>query len=89
MKFCYLLFISFLSLSLFSQVENKVESNTIKMNSLIIDHSKDQPKATISQYRIITLERDTTFVDTSLTIKKRIRIQLPPKRYFWVNAFCQ
>ena len=87
MKFCYLLFISFLSLSLFSQVENKVESNTIKMNSLIIDHSKDQPKATISQYRIITLERDTTFVDTSLTIKKEYEYNYLRRDIFGLMPF--
>ena len=66
-----LLFLVFLfSNSLFSQVENDSKLDTVKRASLIIDHKKDQPKATISQYRIITLERDTTFVDTSLTIKK-------------------
>lgn len=31
---------------------------------------KKQPKATYDQYRIVTLEKDTTYVDTSLTIKK-------------------
>lgn len=60
----------FFSLSLFSQVDNLVPLDTVKRQSLIVNHDKDQPKATISQYRIITLERDTTFVDTSLTIKK-------------------
>ena len=87
MKFCYLLFISFLSLSLFSQVENKVESDTIKRNSLIIDHTKDQPKATISQYRIITLERDTTFVDTSLTIKKEYEYNYLRRDIFGLMPF--
>lgn len=32
--------------------------------------AKVAPKASIDQYRIITLDRDTTFVDTSLTIQK-------------------
>lgn len=35
-----------------------------------VQKTKETPKAKISQYRIITLERDTTFVDTSLTIQK-------------------
>jgi hypothetical protein len=34
---------------------------------------KEDPKAPIDQYRIITLERDTTFVDTSLTIQSEYR----------------
>ena len=70
MKFRLLFLVFLISFSLFSQVENETKLDTVKRTSLIIDHKKDKPKATISQYRIITLERDTTFVDTSLTIKK-------------------
>jgi hypothetical protein len=70
MKFRLLYLVFLFSFSLYSQVENESKLDTVKRTSLIIDHKKDQPKATISQYRIITLERDTTFVDTSLTIKK-------------------
>ncbi|MSP84878.1 MAG: hypothetical protein EXR18_03515 [Flavobacteriaceae bacterium] len=87
MKFWYLFFIFFISFSLFSQIENKVESDTLKNNSLIIDHSKDQPKATISQYRIITLERDTTFVDTSLTIKKEYEYNYLRRDIFGLMPF--
>jgi hypothetical protein len=82
-----LLFIYFLSFSLFSQVENKVESDTIKRTSLILNHEKDQPKATISQYRIITLERDTTFVDTSLTIKKEYEYNYLRRDIFGLMPF--
>ena len=70
MKYRLLFLVFLISFSLFSQVENETKLDTVKRTSLIIDHKNDQPKATISQYRIITLERDTTFVDTSLTIKK-------------------
>ncbi len=70
MKVVLIFFICLISFSLFSQVENDSKLDTVKRASLIIDHKKDQPKAKISQYRIITLERDTTFVDTSLSIKK-------------------
>ncbi|NBW28753.1 MAG: hypothetical protein EBR38_09345, partial [Flavobacteriaceae bacterium] len=70
MKFRLLFLVFLISFSLFSQVNNGTRLDTVKRASLIIDHTNDQPKATISQYRIITLERDTTFVDTSLTIKK-------------------
>ncbi len=87
MKFCCFLFIYFFSLSLFSQVENKVESDTIKKNSLILNHEKDQPKASISQYRIITLERDTTFVDTSLTIQKEYEYNYLRRDIFGLMPF--
>jgi hypothetical protein len=70
MKIRLLVLVFLLSFSLFAQVGNETKLDTVKRASLIIDHKNDQPKATISQYRIITLERDTTFVDTSLTIKK-------------------
>ena len=34
------------------------------------DRPKENPKAPINMYRIVTLEKDTTYVDTSLTIHK-------------------
>lgn len=87
MKF-RLLFLAFLiSFSLYSQVENEIKLDTVKRTSLIIDHKKDQPKATISQYRIITLERDTTFVDTSLTIKKEYDYNYLRKDLFGLMPF--
>lgn len=87
MKFFYLLCISFASLSLYSQVENDLKSDTIKRKSLIIDHDNDPTKATISQYKIITLERDTTFVDTSLTIKKEYEFNYLRKDIFGLMPF--
>jgi hypothetical protein len=66
MKQAFFLIIFFVSFSVTAQVDEELE----KKKSLIVNHDNDKPKATISQYRIITLERDTTFVDTSLTIKK-------------------
>jgi hypothetical protein len=35
-----------------------------------IKKPKKEKVATIDQYRFITLERDTTYIDTSLTIQK-------------------
>ena len=70
MKIRLLVLVFLLPISIYSQIGNETKLDTVKRTSLIIDHKNDQPKATISQYRIITLERDTTFVDTSLTIKK-------------------
>ncbi|HEY6143128.1 MAG TPA: putative porin [Flavobacterium sp.] len=67
-----LFFLSFLllPLSLFSQQKAlNMFGFDSKYNS---SDSIKKPKkvATIDQYRVITLERDTTYIDTSLTIKK-------------------
>jgi hypothetical protein len=68
-----LFFLYFLTLStlLFSQEKktNELDFNS-KYNS---SDSIKKPKAkvaTIDMYRVVTLERDTTYIDTSLTIKK-------------------
>ena len=45
------------------------------------------PKATIDQYRIITVERDTTYVDTSLTIKKEYDYNYLRKDMFGLLPF--
>jgi hypothetical protein len=74
-------------LSLFSQVDNLEPLDSVKRNSLILNHEKDQPKASISQYRIITLERDTTFVDTSLTIKKEYEYNYLRRDIFGLMPF--
>ena len=87
MKVVLVSFFLFFSLSLFSQVDNLVPLDSVKRKSLIIDHTKDQPKATISQYRIITLERDTTFVDTSLTIKKEYEYNYLHRDIFGLMPF--
>ena len=43
--------------------------------------------ATIDQYRIITLQRDTTFVDTSLTIQKEYNFNYLRRDYFGMLPF--
>lgn len=55
---------------LFSQ---DIKSKEFDINSKYQQRSdtvKKQKSATIDMYRVITLERDTTYIDTSLTIKK-------------------
>ncbi|MFV7234585.1 putative porin [Flavobacterium sp. ZB4R12] len=68
--FFFFIFISFSSL-LFSQEKNSknLDSNS-KYNSSDSISKKQQPVATIDMYRVITLDRDTTYIDTSLTIQK-------------------
>ncbi|WP_293871777.1 putative porin [Flavobacterium sp.] len=55
------------------------------------DTSKDIPKkvakAAFNQYRIITLEKDTTYVDTSLTIKKEYEYNYLRKDIFGLLPF--
>ncbi len=43
--------------------------------------------ATIDMYRVITLERDTTYIDTSLTIKKLYSFNYLRKDTFGLLAF--
>lgn len=62
----------FIALPVFSQNEKKGNSNLGSLYRSLIDSTKSTNKkiATIDLYRIITLERDTTYLDTSLTIQK-------------------
>ena len=87
MKVVLICFLCFFSLSLFAQVDDLNPLDTINKKSLIVNHDKDQPKASISQYRIITLERDTTFVDTSLTIKKEYEYNYLRRDIFGLMPF--
>ena len=71
MRILFFLYFLVLPTFLFSQEKktNEIDFNS-KYNS---SDSIKKPKAkvaTIDMYRVITLERDTTYIDTSLTIKK-------------------
>ncbi|TBX65965.1 hypothetical protein EZL74_11340 [Flavobacterium silvisoli] len=48
---------------------------------------KKAPKAAYNQYRIITLQRDTTYVDTSLSIKKEYEYNYLRKDIFGLLPF--
>ncbi len=68
--FFFFIFLSFSSL-LFSQKKNSTNLDfDSKYNSSDSINKKQQPVATIDMYRVITLDRDTTYIDTSLTIQK-------------------
>ncbi len=64
-----------------------IKKDTAKFKSLRIDHSKDKPKAKFEQYRILTLERDTLYIDTSLTIKSMYRHNYLRKDIFGLMPF--
>lgn len=69
--FFLFLFLSFSTL-LFSQEKNSgnLDYNSKYNSSDSIKKPKKQKVATVDMYRFITLDRDTTYIDTSLTIQK-------------------
>ena len=87
---------------LFSQVKQKADTNAStgnKANTLKIT-GKDNAKsgdaaksiagdtiATIDKYKIITLDRDTTYVDTSLTIERDYKVNYLRKDNFGLLSF--
>ncbi len=85
----YLFFLLFFLSFFFSNAQSKDETKKApeEKKSLLIDHSKDKPKAKINQYRIISLAHDTTFVDTSLTIKKQYKFNYLRKDNFGLLPF--
>ena len=68
----------------FSQVKNDEKSLGTSDTKEI---PKKQPKAAYDQYRIITLQKDTTYVDTSLTIKKEYQYNYLRKDIFGLLPF--
>ena len=76
-------FLLFFSIG-FSQVQKE---NTPIGTTNSKDIEKKAPKATYDQYRIITLQRDTTYVDTSLTIKKEYEYNYLRKDIFGLLPF--
>lgn len=87
MRFFFLVVLLSFSSLLFSQVKNGKKPNIF--DNLIGRDSvkKNQPVATIDMYRAITLERDTTYIDTSLTIQKKYSHNYLRKDTFGLLAF--
>jgi Putative porin len=84
----YFIIIFFFTASLFAQEIdglNDVKKDTIRKS--LRDKPKENPKAPINQYQIITLERDTTYVDTSLTIQKDYKFNYLRRDNFGLLAF--
>jgi hypothetical protein len=85
-----LFFLYFLTLStlLFSQEKktNELDFNS-KYNSSDSIKKPKEKVATIDMYRVVTLERDTTYIDTSLTIKKLYSFNYLRKDTFGLMPF--
>ena len=84
MKYIFFLILFLINFCSFAQADKK---DTLKSKSLLIDHSKDKPKAKFDQYRIITLAHDTTYVDTTLTIQKLYKFNYLRKDNFGLLPF--
>lgn len=87
MKYLFLFLIIFKFTFCFSQDDDKLDADTLKKKSLLINHDKDKVKAKIDQYRIISYTHDTTFVDTSLTIQKEYKFNYLRKDTFGLLPF--
>ncbi|TRX20611.1 hypothetical protein FNW25_02510 [Flavobacterium franklandianum] len=87
MRISFLVVLLFCTTLLFSQEKNSDNSN-IPNNSMANDSLRiKKPVATIDMYRVITLERDTTYIDTSLTIQKKYSHNYLRKDLFGLLAF--
>ncbi|MBC7847178.1 MAG: putative porin [Flavobacterium sp.] len=86
-NFFFLCFLA-LPLTLFSQqkIQNLLGFDT-KYNSTDSIKKSKEKVATIDMYRVITLERDTTYIDTSLTIKKLYSFNYLRKDIFGLMPF--
>jgi hypothetical protein len=87
MRIFFLVVLLFCSSLLFSQEKNGKKPNILD-NLIGKDSLKaNEPVATIDMYRVITLERDTTYIDTSLTIQKKYSHNYLRKDNFGLLAF--
>ena len=69
MRIIYIIFFSILPLMLFSQARTVKDFSPSIDKKVLVDTAKAKI-ASIDLYRVITIDRDTTYVDTSLTIQK-------------------
>ncbi|RTY90258.1 putative porin [Flavobacterium sp. GT3R68] len=83
MKIFFSFFIFLLTFSAIAQEEELSKKIKENNNQVVLDKTK----ATIDQYRIISLERDTTYVDTSLTIQDEYEYNYLRKDNFGLLPF--
>jgi hypothetical protein len=56
---------------LFSEINSREDrKKALPTNSAVLKQQTVAKVATMDQYRFISIERDTTYIDTSLTIKE-------------------
>lgn len=89
----YLLFSLLFTVSVFSQVRNERvldrNTNRVQQDSTAFSEvtGNKAPVAKIEQYQVFTIERDTTLIDTSLTIQKEYSYNYLRKDIFGLLPF--
>jgi hypothetical protein len=81
--YCILLWFVFTTAG-FAQDEKNEQD---KPKKSLREAPKEAPKATIDKYRIVTLEKDTTYVDTSLTIRNSYKFNYLRRDNFGLLPF--
>ncbi len=84
MKYLITFLLSFFSLCSFSQVDD-VKNDSVKKS--LREIPKQNPKAPHNWYKIYSLEKDTVYVDTSLSIKSEYKFNYLRKDNFGLLAF--
>lgn len=90
MRILLYIYILLLSVVAFSQAMPEKNPELNSSENGVLDSTKTkkiQEVATIDQYRFINIERDTTYLDTSLTIKKEYTFNYLRKDNFGLLAF--
>ncbi|MEZ7499188.1 putative porin [Flavobacterium sp. Arc3] len=90
MRILLYIYIIFLSGSVYSQArpELKADSKTSSREGLdSIKENKTEKVATMDMYRFISIERDTTYIDTSLTIQREYSFNYLRKDIFGLLPF--
>jgi hypothetical protein len=87
MKYLFVILFFIFKLSTFAQVKNDSIFGDKNKPKSLRDAPKEAPKATFDKYRIVTIERDTTYVDTSLTIHKDYKFNYLRKDNFGLLPF--
>lgn len=87
MKYLFTLFLLFFSFCASSQEDDLIISKNDTVKKSLRDAPKQHPKAPHNMYRIVTLEKDTTYVDTSLTIRKDYKFNYLRKDNFGLLPF--
>ncbi|OWP84855.1 hypothetical protein BWK59_02995 [Flavobacterium davisii] len=86
MKYVFYLIIALAAIPTFGQNDlSEIKNDTVRKS--LRQTQKENPKAPHNWYKIYNLKRDTTFVDTSLTIKSDYKFNLLKKDIFGLLPF--
>ncbi|WP_375605309.1 putative porin [Flavobacterium davisii] len=86
MKYVFYLIIALAAIPTFGQNDlSEIKNDTVRKS--LRQTRKENPKAPHNWYKIYNLRRDTTFVDTSLTIKSDYKFNLLKKDIFGLLPF--